>query len=102
VNKVFILNDSGHDFSPAKEFGELIVLSENTVQKYNLTEMLRLFSPIIEDSTPEDFILQSGPAIMNSVACAAFAAKHGMLNLLIWKADKRNGDYYVHRRLVLR
>ena len=100
--KIFVLNDSGHDFTPAEDFGELVVLSEGTISKYNLTEMLRMLSPITKDSAPDDFILQSGPAVMNGVACAAFAAKHGCLNLLIWKADRRNGDHYVHRRLKLR
>ena len=99
---VFIINDSGHDFAPAEEYGTLVRMSEGTVEKFNLTEMLRMFQPFIDSSGPEDYLVQSGPAVMSAIACAAYSAKHGRLNLLLWKADRRSGDHYVLRKLIFR
>ena len=98
--KVYIINHSGHDFSAAEKFGELVVMTRGTVDKFRLTEMLRIFTPFIEESTKGDFILQSGPSVIACIACSAFAAKHGRLNLLIWRADREKGDHYVLRSLL--
>lgn len=98
--KVFIVNDTGHDYSDAERFGELVVLSEGTVNKYSLTSMRRLLGPALADSDPEDYILHSGPSVMSSVASAIFAAKHGRLNLLLYHAERKGR--YVARTVVFR
>jgi hypothetical protein len=102
MTKVFITNDSGHDYSAAKQFGELIPLSAGTVNKFHITKMLRQFEPLLRDSSPHDFILQSGPSIMNCIACAYFAALHGRLNLLIFRLEENGAQRYVVRRLSFR
>lgn len=100
--KVFITNDSGHDYSAAQQFGELITLSTGTVNKFHVTKMLRQFEPLLRDSSPDDYILQSGPAVMNCIACAYFAALHGRLNLLIFRLEGNGKQRYVVRRLSFR
>jgi len=98
--KVFIVNDSGHDYSAAEKFGELVPLSTGTVNKYHLTKMLRTFEPLMKDSSPDDYILQSGPSVMNCIACAYFASVHGQLNLLIFRLEGNGKQRYVVRRLT--
>ena len=101
--KVFIVSDaSGHDMSPAEKNGDLVVLSKGSVDKYNTSYMVRIFTPILDESKAEDFILVSGPTVMNTVACGIFAAKHGRLNLLLWRVEDGGEDRYVHRRIVFR
>jgi len=97
--KVFIINDSGHDFTPAEEFGELVIMTEGYINKYAVTAMVRAFKPFIDQSSPNDIILQTGPQVMNNIACAMFAAKHGCLNLLIWRALPNEEARYVLRKL---
>ena len=98
MSKVFIVSDSGHDFSDAKRFGELVVMSQGRVNKYQITGMRRLFAPFIDASSPNDYIVQSGPSIMNAVACAMFAARHKCLNLLLFYGTAT--DYsYLQRRI---
>ena len=99
--KAFVVNDSGHDYSPASDFGEVVVLSTGLINKFNLTEMLRTFDPWIDKSSKDDYIVQSGPAVMFALVCAAFAARHGRVNILLWKADKERGRY-VPRSVVLK
>ena len=97
---VFIVNDSGHDFSGAEEFGELVYMTTGLVDKYHVTKMKRLFDRHIQASHPRDFILHTGPGVMSAIACSMFAARHGRLNLLLWRAESNGTDRYIYRKLV--
>lgn len=94
--KVYIVNKSSHDFSPAEKYGELIFLSEGSINRYATNNMHRIFSEILVDSSPEDYIVLCSLSVMNSIAGAIFAHKHGKLNLLLFKDGK-----YIERNLVL-
>lgn len=94
--KVYVINKSGHNFSKAKEYGELVFLTEGWVNKYDTSQMYRRFITIMEDSNPQDYILETSLVTMNTIAGAIFAAKHGKLNLLLFK----DGDY-IERNLVI-
>jgi hypothetical protein len=94
---VYIVNESGHDFSDAERFGRLVTMTFGSVDKLKVTEMFRLFSDAMEFSTPKDYLLQSGPGIINMIAAGFFASKHGLLNLLIWDEGR-----YIKRTLVFR
>lgn len=93
--KVYIVNKSHHDFSPAEKYGELVFMSEGPLSRYAINDMARRFAPHIETSDPSDCILLSSLNSMNVVAAALFAARHKRLNLLIY----RNGRY-VERNIV--
>ena len=94
--KVFIVNKSNHDFSPAEEYGDLVFLSEGPMNRYATNNMCREFYDKLKDSSPEDYIVPCSLNVMNSIACALFAKQHGRLNLLLF----RRGSY-VERNLVL-
>lgn len=94
--KVYVVNKSAHDFSPAKEYGELVYLSEGPINRYATNNMVREFMSKMEDSTDKDYIVPCSLNVMNSIACAIFAKRHGRLNLLLY----RKGEY-VERNLVL-
>ena len=85
MNKVFIVNKSSHDFSAAKHYGEVIYLSEGPMNRYSTNNMCRVFLDKMKDSTPDDYIVPCSLNVMNSIACAIFAHKHGKLNLLLFK-----------------
>ena len=97
---VFVVNKStnrgtGHDFSPAEKFGEIIFLSEGPMNRYSTNNMHRKFSDIMKDSTGEDYIVPCSLNVMNAIASSVFAVMHKRLNLLLFK----EGDY-VERNLV--
>ena len=95
MTKVYIVNKSAHNFEPAKKWGELIALSEGSINPLSPNSMHRTFSEVMADSTKDDYILLSGLSIMSVVAATIFATKHQKLNLLIFL----NGEYY-ERNLV--
>jgi len=95
MSRVYIVNKSAHDFSPAKRFGELIFLSEGPMNRYSTNNMHRLFTAIMKDSEQDDHIVPCSLNVMNSIACALFAVKHRKLNLLLFKEGE-----YLERNIV--
>lgn len=94
---IYVVNDSGHDFTPALKWGdEIKFLSEGRLNRYAINQMYRIFSDALSNSNPDDYILATGLTQMNMIAAAVFARMHGTINLLIYK---NNG--YVERKLVL-
>ena len=96
MSKVYIVNRSAHDFSAAGQYGEIIFLSEGPMNRYATNNMHREFSSIMEDSNEHDHIVPCSLNVMNSIACALFARKHGRLNLLLFKEGS-----YIERNLVI-
>jgi hypothetical protein len=94
--KVFIVNNSSHDFSAAEKYGRLVFLSEGPMNRYATNSMIRLFEEGMKDSSPNDYIVPCSLNVMNSIACAIFAHKHGKLNLLLFKEGT-----YIERNHVL-
>lgn len=81
---VFIVNEGLHDYSQAKDFGEKVVILTRGVQsRANVTGIVRTMTEPLNESTPEDWIMVSGPPTLNIVACVLFALKYSRLNLLI-------------------
>jgi len=97
MKKVYIVNKSSHDFSAAQRHGDLIALSEGSMNRYGTNSIHRNFSEKMEDSTKDDYILLCGLTVMNVIAASIFVAKHGKLNLLMF----RGGDY-IERNIVFK
>jgi hypothetical protein len=96
---VYILSRSTHDYSPAKVFGNIKYLSSGPLGRYNVTNMARLFTEVLKHSNPDDYILITGMTVMSCIACAIFVAKHGRLNLLLFRADPGN-HHYIERTVI--
>lgn len=94
---VYIVNKSFHDFSEAEKYGKLVFLSEGSMDRYEVNNMARQFESYLKDSSPEDYIVPCSLNVMNSIACAMFAVRHGTLNLLLYK----QGKGYIERNLKL-
>ena len=96
MRNVYIVNKSSHDFSAARNYGKLIFLSEGPMNRYSTNNMLRVFAEKMRDSNEGDYIVPCSLNVMNSIACALFAYKHGKLNLLLFKEGS-----YIERNHVL-
>ena len=95
TRKVFIPNKSGHNFSDAERFGELIYVTEGNVDRFNTSYMYRAFAEVFEGkSSKDDYLLVSSMNVLNCIAAACFARKHGTLNLLLFSRGE-----YVEREL---
>ena len=96
MSKVYIVNKSTHDFSAAYDYGKVIFLSEGPMNRYSTNNMMRVFADRMKESKKDDYIVPCSLNVMNSIACAIFAHRHGTLNLLLFKAGN-----YIERNHVL-
>jgi hypothetical protein len=96
AKRVYIVNRSSHDFGPAEKYGEVIFLSEGSMNRYATNSMIRQFGESMSLSEPDDYIVPCSLNVMNSIACAIFAHKHGRLNLLLFK-----DGLYIERNHIL-
>lgn len=97
ATKVFIANKSAHDFSKAREWGELVFITEGPLNRFGTNNMHRFAEAAFKGSSPSDYILPCALSILNSISISTFAVKHGRVNLLLWS---RKYDKYVERNLV--
>lgn len=93
--RVYIVNRSSHDFSEAKEFGDIIFLSEGPMNRYAVNNMMRLFTERMKDSCLSDYLVPCSLNVMNSIASSIFVHKHGRLNLLLFKQG-----IYIERNII--
>ena len=94
--KVYIANRSGHDYSPAEKYGELVYLTEGNLTVFDINKIYKLVVEQIEDSSSDDYILPSGLSSITNVAVQCLSLLHnGIVNYLIYTSDGR----YEKRRL---
>ena len=92
---VYITNRSAHDYSDAERFGEVHYVTERRVDRFNVTDMVRYAEEAFLESTENDYILLTSLTILCSICCSVFVAKHGRLNLLLFKDGR-----YIERKVV--
>ena len=99
MTRVFIPNKSGHDFEPAKRYGELIYVSEGYQDKHATSTMQRLWQVALKDSEPKDIIMMAGFGHMQALGCAMFGHMHGRINILIFDPD-RKAKYLLREHVI--
>ena len=92
--KVFIPNQSAHDFSDALRYGDLDFISYGEIHCFSVGNMARRWMTKLLKSSDEDLILITSLTILNCVGCAIFGYLHGRLNLLLFKNER-----YIKRTL---
>lgn len=91
--QVYIVTTSNHDFTDAKRFGEITFIKDGCLPRYQVQQMVRVFQPIIDHSSPSDYIMSTGLTVAQNILCSMFSLKHKKLNLLIHNGKNR----YVER-----
>lgn len=102
VKKVFIVNDSGHDFRAAERYGELVVMTKDMIPRTAVRGMYNSVKEFLDDSHPDDWIILTSLTTICSVVCAYFGYLHGRLNLLIHISTNRPEGKYIQKNLVFR
>ncbi len=95
--KVFIPNKSGHDFSPAEQYGQPVYATTGLINRFAVGEQARMWANCIKSSVPKDFILVTSLTNLVVIGAAMFGFLHGRINLLLY----RNGKY-IARTIVFK
>lgn len=94
--KVFVPNKSGHDFSAAQEFGELIFMTDGTVRRYQTNQIFRIFCDHMQDAQESDYLLVCSLSILNAIATGILVQKFSKVNYLLFHEGR-----YLQRTLDL-
>lgn len=97
MSKVYITNSAGHDFTNAKQFGELVWVTKGFVSFHSLDRLKHILSEKLAETKPEDYLLLSGTQVICVVASVIWYEKHKCINLLVH--DKKHYGYY--RKLTI-
>lgn len=65
--RVFIMNESGHDFSAAEEFGDLVFITKGQLVGRQLNKHFRAAEKALRDFSSDDFILCTSLQLLNFV-----------------------------------
>lgn len=87
--RVYVPNKSGHDYTNAWRFGDLIFCSDGYVNRKDIQSMYSELTKAMYKSEPSDYIMLTSLTSLCSIACSIFVHKHGVLNLLIFE----DGEY---------
>lgn len=94
--RVFVPNKSGHDFSSASEFGEIVFLTTGRVNRHAANTIYQEVAEMMENVNDTDHIIVSSLNIITMMAAAIMARKTGFLNLLVF-----SGDHYSPHRICI-
>ena len=91
--KVFICNKGGHNYEGAEKYGELVYITEGSINRFATSSLYRSFVECLEDSSKDDYFLITSVNTLNAIGAAVFARKHGRLNLLLYKGGDQDEKY---------
>lgn len=86
---VYIVSDSGHDYSTAQQLGRLKFLYDGKINVFASDKLIKDLHEQLKDSTPDDYLLPSGNSLATCSAFAILLARHGIVNILIYSFRNR-------------
>ena len=89
MNKVYIVQDTGKNFLPAADFGEIEILlpkSKNNNEDY--PQILEYLGTRLADIDESDYLILTGDPIVMGLATWVAMSYLGALNLLKWNHTK--------------
>lgn len=96
---VWIANESGHDTSDAKRFGDVKPLTLGNVNPLQLDRLnYHIARGIVKYVQPDDYLLISGTPMVPSSALTLWILHHGKCNILQWNAKRRRYSEYTLTR----
>ena len=81
---VFIVSDSGHDYSTAQRLGRLKFLYTGKINAFASDKLIKDLHRQLENSTAQDYLLPSGNSLATCSAFSILLNKHGIVNILIY------------------
>jgi hypothetical protein len=90
--KVYCCQNKGYDFSPAKVYGEIIVLFDGEVPEFfNVTALTHIIKTKLADMQKEDYLILVGNVLPSAIATSIAMENFGMVNILLF--DAKNLTY---------
>lgn len=91
--KVYVVNNTNHDYSKAKQYGELVYITKGKLPIFKTNTVRAMLEKGLVKFTKDDYLLISGPAIVNVMAATILYNKLNSVKFLVF--DAKQQDYVV-------
>ena len=91
--KVYIVNNTNHDYSKAKQYGEPVYITKGKLPIFKTNTVKAMLEKGLAKFTKDDYLLISGPAIVNVMAATILYNKFDTVKFLVF--DAKQQDYVV-------
>lgn len=102
--KIFVLNNGGHDLTRAKEYGEIISITEGNISLLSTDRIEQEIMDCLKKNDYDpgvDYILPSGSVVIGIIAGIIIGAAYPpstLMRMLLWDAKSRT---YKKRDLII-
>ncbi len=91
--KVYVVNNANHNYSKAKQYGELVYVTKGKLPIFKTSTVRAMLEKGLVKFTKDDYLLISGPAIVNIMAATILYNKFDTVKFLVF--DAKQQDYVV-------
>ena len=91
--KVYVVNNANHDYSKAEQYGELVYVTRGKIPIFKTSTVRAMLEKGLVKFTKDDYLLISGPAIVNIMAATILFNKFDTVKFLVF--DAKQQDYVV-------
>ncbi len=91
--KVYVVNNTNYDYSKAEQYGELVYVTKGKLPIFKTNTVRAMLEKGLVKFTKDDYLLISGPAIVNIMAATILYNKFDTVKFLIF--DAKQQDYVV-------
>lgn len=81
---VFVPNKNNNDFSAAREFGELIFLTEGPISRFAVTALHKTLRQKLEQAEAHDYLMITSLNIITAIATGILVSRFQRANFLIY------------------
>lgn len=87
MNNVWVPKSCGHNYKSAEEYGTVVFLMDDSQSPFQVNRIRNTIRIALQDSKPEDFIIPTGPPILNVLL--ALEWPHPRMKMLIYHTKAR-------------
>jgi len=91
--KVYVVNNTNHDYSKAEQYGELVYITKGKLPIFKTNTVRAMLEKGLVKFTKDDYLLISGPAIVSVMAATILYNNFDTVKFLVF--DAKQQDYVV-------
>ncbi len=91
--KVYVVNNTNHDYSKAEQYGELVYITKGKLPIFKTNTVRAMLEKGLVKFTKDDYLLISGPAIVSVIAATILYNNFDTVKFLVF--DAKQQDYVV-------
>ena len=88
--RVFIINNTSHDYSSATKYGTVVSITEGKMPIFKTDLMKEILTKALENFTSNDYLLISGPAWLCVMTSAILYKRLDEVKFLIFDAKEQS------------